>query len=98
MHGSESIYRYCLKQIERCTDVSTKLESEWALAKRFGVPRRVTRFVLQRLVREGFAVAQHGRGYFAVPHASKKPARNGAHCVGVVYEWVPEFQVHVQER
>ncbi|MCC6696526.1 MAG: GntR family transcriptional regulator [Candidatus Hydrogenedentes bacterium] len=98
MQRAEAIYRHCLKQIERCTDTSTKLESEWELAKRFNVPRRVTRFVLQRLVREGFAVAQHGRGYFAVPQATKKPAKNGAYCVGVVYEWVPEFQVHVQER
>ena len=98
MDKSESIYRYCLKQVERCTDGTTKLESEWELAKRFGVSRRVTRFVLQRLVREGFATAQRGRGYFAVPRTTKKSLRNGSRRVGLVYEWVPEYQVHVQER
>jgi len=95
---SQTIYRYCLRQVDRCTDGSTKLESEWELAKRFGVSRRITRCVLQRLVREGFATAEHGRGYFAVPCAAKTPAPNGEVRVGVVYEWVPEYQVHVQER
>jgi DNA-binding LacI/PurR family transcriptional regulator len=99
MDKSEIVYRYCLKQVERCTDGSTKLESEWKLAKRFDVSRRSARFVLQRLVREGFATAQHGRGYFAVPRALKRPVKDGSRCVGVVYnKWQPEYQVQVHEH
>lgn len=99
MDKSEVIYRYCMKQVDRCTDGSTKLESEWDLARRFGVSRRIARFVLQRLVREGFATAQHGRGYFAVPRTLKKPVQNGSRRVGVVYnKWVPEYQMPVQEH
>jgi len=99
MEKSESIYRYCRRQVERCEDNSTKLESEWELAKRFGVSRRITRFVLQRLVREGFATAEHGRGYFAVPQSSQKTVNDGSHCVGVVYnKWQPEYQMQVREH
>lgn len=84
MTDPDTIYRACLERIEQSGGVATALDSEWALARRFGVARTAARRVMQRLVREGLAVSVRGKGYFSRPPARALP--RGSLRVGVVFE------------
>jgi DNA-binding LacI/PurR family transcriptional regulator len=63
----DRVYRHCLQVIESSPKVPLPLESEWTLANRFAVSRRVARQALQQLVREGRAVCHAGKGYASRP-------------------------------
>ncbi len=69
----DRVYHHCLKVIESSPGTPAALESEWALARRFDVSRRVARRALQQLVREGRALCHAGKGYTSRPalNASK---------------------------
>lgn len=84
MRDLHAIYRDCLERIERSPGVQTPLESEWKLARRFGVSRAAARRVMQRLVREGLARSIRGKGYVSRPPQRNAP--RGSVRVGIVFE------------
>ena len=83
MSDSDTIYHYLLAQIDQARGLPVKLDSEHRLATRFGVSRWVARRVLQRLAREGHAVVNPGRGYFA--RSASSDSANKRVRVGIVY-------------
>ncbi|WP_432798192.1 hypothetical protein [Poriferisphaera sp. WC338] len=63
MQKHDEIRQYLCSQLAEIPQGGGKLDSEWVIAKRFGVSRQVARRELQRLVREGRAEVRRGVGY-----------------------------------
>lgn len=64
-----AIRQHLRRRLSNAPRSGVRLESEWALARRFEVSRQVARRELQRLVREGRAEVRRGSGYVSRPIA-----------------------------
>lgn len=84
MNPKNALYDYCLGKIRQSRDLRLPMDSEWGLARRFGVSRSAARLVMQRLVREGLVSAVRGKGYFTRPPPADP--RETRVRIGVVYE------------
>lgn len=94
MTPAKALYEHCLSKVRQSKDLRLPLDSEWELAGRFGVSRSAARLVMQRLVREGLAIAVRGKGYFTRP--TPADPRETRVRIGVVYESGPGLYARKQ--
>src|SRR5574344_517994 len=63
-----AIRHYVYALLRKNGTETVKLPSSYELAKQFGVTRRVSRYVLEQLVNEGFLITKPRVGTFTNPH------------------------------